>query len=340
MNLSDFNYNLPENLIAQNPAVERDSSRLMIYDRSTKKIIHTHFKNITEYLSKQDVLVLNNSKVMPARFNFYHNSKLFEILVLKKISESVFECMVNPGKKFKPGSEFKINNNLFCKVENISETGRILKFHYNDGTPVSDSDLFCCGSMPLPPYISNFTGDINRYQTVYSKISGSAAAHTAGLHFTESLLDSIKSIVCDVLEITLHIGPGTFQPIKNEDFTKHKMHSEHFRIDIDTYSKLKKYKSENKRIIAVGTTSVRVLETVFNNKSETSELSGETDIFIYPGYKFNFIDAMITNFHLPKSSLLMLIAAFAGHNEIMDLYQTAIKHKYKFYSFGDAMLIK
>ena len=339
MNLSDFNYNLPPELIAQNPVDCRDNSRLMLYNRTTKNIRHTNFKNITDFFSQKDVLVINNSKVMNARFRFPQNGKTFEILILKKLRDMTFDCMVNPGKKFKSGVEFKINENLFCKVNGISKAGRIIEF-YGKEKKISESELFSFGSTPLPPYISKFSGDFEKYQTVYSKISGSSAAPTAGLHFTDALLKSIKSMVCDIIEITLHIGPGTFQPVKSEDVISHKMHSEFYNVEPETFEKLKKYKSEKKRIIAVGTTSVRVLETIFAKPNPDSALSGETDIFIYPGYKFKFIDALITNFHLPKSSLLLLVSAFAGREDIMNLYNIAISEKYRFFSFGDAMFIE
>nr|HPG31160.1 tRNA preQ1(34) S-adenosylmethionine ribosyltransferase-isomerase QueA [bacterium] len=335
MNLSDFNYALPIELIAQNPEPNRDDSRLMIYNRTSKKIIHANFKNITDFLSKNDILVINNSKVMNARFRFPHDGKIFEILILKKLNDMTFDCMVNPGKKFKPGIEFKINEKLFCKVNGVSKAGRIIVFYGEKKYAISESELFSFGAAPLPPYIEHFSGDFEKYQTVYSKITGSSAAPTAGLHFTKNLLKSIKSIVSDIIEITLHIGPGTFQPIKTEDVISHKMHSEYYNVEQEAFEKLKKHKSENKRIIAVGTTSVRVLETIFCRPNPDSALTGETDIFIYPGYNFKFTDALITNFHLPKSSLLLLVSAFAGREDIMNLYDAAIKKKYRFFSFGD-----
>ncbi|MBR1868069.1 MAG: tRNA preQ1(34) S-adenosylmethionine ribosyltransferase-isomerase QueA [Clostridia bacterium] len=337
MKTSDFYYDLPEELIAQTPVEPRDSSRLLVYDRKTEKTEHRIFRDITEYLVKGDLLVINTTKVYPARLYAYtaHGGKV-EILLLKRIDLTDWEVLVKPGKKCREGVELTINEEL--KVEIISRTeegGRIVRFKF-DG--VFEDILSRAGEMPLPPYIREKLKDKDRYQTVYCKDEGSAAAPTAGLHFTNRLIDELKSKGVEFAEVDLHVGLGTFRPVKVDDLTEHKMHSEFFRIDEENAEKINRAKREGRRVIAVGTTSVRTLESAALPDGTVRATSGNTQIFIYPPYKFKVVDGLITNFHLPESTLIMLVAAFTSREKILSLYETAVERGYRFFSFGDACL--
>lgn len=335
---SDFYYDLPHELIAQHPLKDRASSRLLIVNRNSKDLEECHFYNIIDYLNEGDVLVVNNSRVIPARLFGHRKDKeeKIEILLLKR-EEDTWQCLVKPGKKAKVGSEIVFSDKLKCEVKSIDEEGnRYIKFHC-DG--IFEEILDELGNMPLPPYITEKLEDKERYQTVYSKIDGSAAAPTAGLHFTEDLLDRIKEKGIKVVPITLHVGLGTFRPVKVDDVEKHHMHSEFYMMDKETAKIINDAKENGKRIIAVGTTSMRTLETIGRN-GRVEETSGWTDIFIYPGFEFKIVDALITNFHLPESTLMMLVSAFASKDIIFNAYEYAIKNKFRFFSFGDAMFIK
>ena len=337
MKTSDFYYDLPEELIAQTPVEPRDSSRLLVYDRKTGKTEHRIFRDIVEYLHKGDLLVVNTTKVYPARLYAYtsHGGKV-EILLLKRIDLTDWEVLVKPGKKCKEGVELVINDEL--KVEIISRTeegGRIVRFKF-DG--VFEDILSRVGEMPLPPYIREKLKDKDRYQTVYCKKEGSAAAPTAGLHFTNRLIDELKAEGVEFAEVDLHVGLGTFRPVKVDEVTEHKMHSEYFCIDEENAEKINKAKKEGRRVIAVGTTSVRTLESAALPDGTVRATSGNTQIFIYPPYKFKVVDGLITNFHLPESTLIMLVAAFTSREKILSLYETAVKERYRFFSFGDACL--
>lgn len=340
MNLSDFSFTLPEDLIAQEPLEERSDSRLMILNRKTKTVDHKIFKDIIDYLEEGDCLVLNNTRVIPARLigeKLDTKSKM-EFLLLKRLPNDCWEVMVKPGKKAKVGSQFVFGNGLIkATVEEIIEDGnRIVSFEYEG---IFEEVLDRLGEMPLPPYITKKLTDKERYQTVYSKHEGSAAAPTAGLHFTPELMNNIEQKGIKIAYVTLHVGLGTFRPVKVDNVKEHKMHSEYFWIDYDQAEIINHAKKNGKRIIAVGTTSSRVLESVGNEEGLVQETKGDTDIFIYPGYKFKVVDALITNFHLPESTLMMLISAFADRTFVLNAYQEAIDHKYRFFSFGDAMLI-
>ncbi len=338
MNISDFDYILPDDLIAQTPADKRDKCRLLIYDREKDERLHTVFGDIINHFTNDDVLILNNSKVIPCRILFDNQKK--ELMLIRKLGQGKYDCMIRPGRKFKIGLMFRINDKLKGIVTHQSDTGRVITFFDENDCPADDRLLYEAGDIPLPPYITNYSGDKKYYQTVYSKIEGSTAAPTAGLHFTDELLNRIKNKICDIMELTLHIGPGTFQPIKCENIIEHQMHSEYYNINENDYAEIIKYKNAGKRIIAVGTTVVRTLETVFSNSSNIPKLSGETDIFIFPGHHFKCVDAMITNFHLPRSSLLVMLSAFTGREKILSLYEEAVSLNYRFFSFGDAMFIK
>jgi len=338
MNLSAFDYNLPENLIAQFPSEKRDFCKLLYVSRKSSQFIDTFFFNISDFLKSGDTLVLNNSRVIPARIRFNTEAAGCEIFIVRKISNSEFECLVRPGKKFKKNYEIKINQNITCRINEITEIGRILSFNSKNTEESIEKQLYAIGEIPLPPYITEFSGDKNLYQTVYSKFEGSTAAPTAGLHFTDQLLIELKNKGINIFEITLHVGPGTFQPVKTEKIEEHKLHSEYFSINEKVYEEILARKKNGGRIIAVGTTTCRTLETVFADLKKP-KLSGFSSLFIYPDYDFKIVDAVITNFHLPKSSLLMLTAAFAGYEKIMSAYVHAIKNDYRFFSFGDAMII-
>lgn len=341
MKTEDFDYYLPENLIAQTPLIKRDNSKLMVLDRKTGEIKHDIFYNIINYLNPGDTLVLNDTKVMPARIigQKIDTSAVIELLLLKNINGDNWECLVKPAKRVKEGTIISFGSGkLKAKCIKVGEEGiREFTFLYNG---IFYEILDELGSMPLPPYIKEKLTDKNRYQTVYAKNIGSAAAPTAGLHFTKELLSTIKAKGIQICYITLHVGLGTFRPVNVEDVTTHKMHSEFYSMSKDVADALNKVKKENKRIIAVGTTSTRTLETIMTKYGTFKETSGWTDIFIYPGYTFKAIDAQITNFHLPKSTLIMLVSAFATKEIILKAYEEAVKNKYRFFSFGDAMLIK
>ena len=340
MRTDDFDYYLPKELIAQTPLKERDHSRLLIMDRKTGELTHERFDNIINYLNKGDVLVVNNTKVLPARLigNKVDTDAVIEVLMLKDLGNDTWECLSKPAKRVKVGTVIKFSDELSCECTSIGEDGiRHFKFIYN-GIFLEILDRL--GEMPLPPYIHEKLKEKDRYNTVYAKELGSAAAPTAGLHFTNELLDKIKEKGIKIEYITLHVGLGTFRPVEVEDVTKHKMHSEFYEMSKETADVLNKAKKENRRIIAVGTTTTRTLETIMNLYNEFKECSGWTDIFIYPGYEFKAIDSLITNFHLPKSTLVMLVSAFSSKENILNAYEEAVKEKYRFFSFGDAMFIK
>lgn len=335
---SDFYYDLPPEQIAQTPAEPRDSSRLFVYDRATDKVEHRIFRDITDYLKAGDVLVINNTKVLPARLYAHtEHGGLIEILLLKRLERDKWEVLAKPGRKCAVGKSFKIGDKLSFTVEGITDSGeRIINFSY-DG--VFENILEEVGSMPLPPYIKEKLKDKDRYQTVYAKTDGSAAAPTAGLHFTPELLEKIRSMGVEIVEVLLHVGLGTFRPVKEDIITDHKMHGEYYEVSEQAAAALNRAKAEGKRIIAVGTTSVRTLESATGEDGVVRAGSGETYIFIYPPYKFKCVDALITNFHLPESTLIMLVAALVGREKILSLYKTAVDEGYRFFSFGDAMMI-
>ena len=340
MKTDDFDYYLPEELIAQTPLTKRDSSRLLVLDKETGEIEHKHFTDIIDYLHAGDVLVLNDTKVMPARLygTKVDTNAAIEVLMLKENESDIWTCLTRPAKRIKVGTIIKFSDKLSAECIDIGDDGiRNLKFIYNG---IFYEILDELGEMPLPPYIHEKLKDKERYQTIYAKNIGSAAAPTAGLHFTEELLEKIKQKGVLVEYITLHVGLGTFRPVNVEDVTKHKMHSEYYEMNKNTARILNQAKKENRRIISVGTTSTRTLETIINLYGEFRECHGWTDIFIYPGYTFKGITSLITNFHLPKSTLLMLVSALAGKDKIMNAYNEAVKEKYRFFSFGDAMFIK
>ncbi len=338
MKTSDFSYDLPSELIAQHPAQKRDQSRLMLLNKKTGEINHKKFYNIIDYLNNGDVLVLNDTRVMPARI-FGHRpekNESIEILLLNHKGDT-WETLAKPGKKLKIGTEIIFSDELKAEVVDISEDGsRFLKFIYSG---IFEEILDRLGEMPLPPYIQEKLEDKERYQTVYSKEIGSAAAPTAGLHFTKELLQKIEEKGIEICFITLHVGLGTFRPVKVEDVTKHKMHSEFYIIRDDIAQKINKAKDEGRRIVAVGTTSIRTLESAADDKGYVKAKSGWTDIFIYPPYKFKCVDALITNFHLPESTLIMLVSSLSTREIILNAYNVAVKEKYRFFSFGDAMFI-
>lgn len=341
MKTSDFDYNLPEHLIAQTPLKERSSSRLLVMDRFTGEIEHTKFASILDYLQRGDVLVLNDTKVIPARLigSKMETNATIELLLLKEIGEDTWECLSRPFKRLHVGTKIEFGNSLLVAevIELKTEGMVIVKFSY-EGIFLEILDKL--GSMPLPPYIHEKLNDKDRYQTVYAKNIGSAAAPTAGLHFTNELLNEIEKKGVIITRVTLHVGLGTFRPIEVEDVTNHKMHSEFYKMEQDTANILNQAKKEGKRIIAVGTTSTRTLETIIQKYGEFKECEGNTEIFIYPGYEFKAIDGLITNFHLPKSTLLMLVSAFSKKEYILKAYEEAVKCEYRFFSFGDAMFIK
>lgn len=337
---SEFDYYLPKELIAQEPVEPRDSSRLMVVNRATKTLEHRIFREIVDYFHPGDVLVINNTKVMPARLYGVKadTGARIEVLLLHRLGTHRYEALVKPGKKVKLGTTIVFGDGELVAraVDYTPHGGRILELEYEG---VLEELLDKLGKVPLPPYITKELKDPERYQTVYGKHPGSAAAPTAGLHFTERLLEEIELLGVEIVEVLLHVGLGTFRPVVAERVEEHQMHSEYFRIDEDAAARLNKAREAGKRIFAVGTTSVRVLETVARETGEIVPQSGWTDIFIYPGYKFKAVDCLITNFHLPKSTLLMLVCAFAGSDLIKHAYEEAIKSRYRFFSFGDAMLI-
>ena len=340
MNLKEFDYELPPELIAQTPLKDRTASRLLVLHKETGKVEHKSFKNLKEYLKKGDVMVFNNTKVIPARLYGIkkETGAAVEFLLLKRINMTDWEVILKPGKKAKPGAGFVFGNGeLECEIlETTDDGGRIIRFKF-DG--VFEAILDKLGEMPLPPYIREKLEDKGRYQTVYAKFDGSAAAPTAGLHFTKEYLEEIKELGVEEAFVTLHVGLGTFRPVKCDNILEHKMHTEHFFINNETCEKINNARKNGGRVIAVGTTSVRVLETVAGENGLVSPCEGDTDIFIYPGYKFKAIDALVTNFHLPQSTLVMLVSALAGRENILNAYSEAIKEKYRFFSFGDCMCI-
>lgn len=340
MKVKDFDYYLPEELIAQTPIEKRDESRLMVLDKKAKTIEHRHFKNILEYLEPGDVLVRNNTKVIPARlYGQKETGAKVEFLLLNNIEKDIWECIVRPGNKLHIGTKVIFGNGLLVAeiLDTMPGGTRKVEFHY-DG--IFNEILDKIGLMPLPPYIHESLKEKERYQTVYAKYEGSAAAPTAGLHFTPELLEEIQKKGVEIANVTLHVGIGTFRPVKEETVEEHEMHSEHFYIKQEDAEKINKAKKEGHRVIAVGTTSCRVLESIADENGYVEETEGDTQIFIYPGYKFKCLDALITNFHLPQSTLLMLVSALAGKDYIMESYNEAVKEKYRFFSFGDAMFIK
>ena len=339
MKVSDFYYDLPEELIAQTPIIKRDMSRLMVLDRKNKKIENKVFKDIIEYLKPGDCLVINNTKVIPARlYGKKDTGANVEFLLLKRIEKDIWEVMVRPGRKLMQGAEVVFGNGILkAKILEVLDNGnRKVEFYYEG---IFNEILDQIGIMPLPPYIHEKLKEKCRYQTVYAKYEGSAAAPTAGLHFTEELLEAIKEKGIEIANVTLHVGIGTFRPVKVETIEEHEMHSEHFYIKPEEAEKINKAKQNGNRVIAVGTTSCRVLESVADESGLIKPIEKDTSIFIYPGYKFKCIDALITNFHLPESTLIMLVSALAEKEFVMNAYKEAVKEKYRFFSFGDAMII-
>lgn len=339
MRTDDFDYYLPERLIAQTPVEPRDSSRLLVYDRQEKSIEHTVFSNIKKFLKKGDVLVRNNTKVLPARFYAYTpNGAKVEILLLKRFSLTDWEVLVKPGKKAKPGAKLIVNEQLSLEVlSTIEQTGsRLVRFAF-DG--VFEEIIDKIGEMPLPPYITEKLQDKDRYQTVYAKEQGSSAAPTAGLHFTPALIKELEDMGVEIVDVLLHVGLGTFRPVKVDDVANHHMHSEYFEVSSESAEKINQAKAQGRRVIAVGTTSVRTLESATDENGIVQAVKGETQIFIYPPYKFKCVDGLITNFHLPKSTLLMLVSSLCSKEEILQLYKNAVEKEYRFFSFGDAMFI-
>lgn len=339
MKTSDFFYDLPEELIAQTPVEPRNSSRLMVLSRDSGAVEHKHFYNLPEFLKPGDCLVLNDTRVLPARMYGVREDTgaVVEFVLLRQHGNMLWECLAGPGKKAKEGYKFKFSDKLSATVTEVMPDGnQMIEFR-------CDGDFFTVldevGQMPLPPYIKEKLKDKERYQTVYSKEAGSAAAPTAGLHFTKEMLESIKKSGVNIAYVTLHVGLGTFRPVKVEDVTKHKMHTEHFYIPGEAADIINETKKNGGRVICVGTTSCRTVESCAARYGEIRSCSGDTDIFIYPGFEFKCMDGLVTNFHLPESTLIMLVSAFAGYDNVMNAYNTAVKEKYRFFSFGDAMLI-
>lgn len=340
MDLKDFNYDLPEELIAQDPLEDRSSSRLMVLHKDTGRIEHKIFRDIIDYLNPGDCLVINDTKVIPARLMGIKEDTgaAIEVLLLKRNADDVWECLVKPGKKARTGARIVFGEGLLIGeiVDVIEDGNRMIKFHYEG---IFEEILDKLGQMPLPPYITHKLQDKNRYQTVYARNEGSAAAPTAGLHFTKELLEKIKEKGVNVVSITLHVGLGTFRPVKVDKIEEHHMHTETFNISKEAADTINRARAAGGRVIAVGTTSCRTLESAATDDGTIPVRSGDTDIFIYPGYKFKAIDCLITNFHLPESTLIMLVSALAGRDNIMNAYETAVKERYRFFSFGDAMFI-
>ena len=340
MDLKDFNYDLPEELIAQDPLEDRSSSRLMVLHKDTGRIEHKIFRDIIDYLNPGDCLVINDTKVIPARLMGIKEDTgaAIEVLLLKRNADDVWECLVKPGKKARTGARIVFGEGLLVGelVDVIEDGNRMIKFHYEG---IFEEILDKLGQMPLPPYITHKLQDKNRYQTVYARNEGSAAAPTAGLHFTKELLEKIKEKGVNVVSITLHVGLGTFRPVKVDKIEEHHMHTETFNISKEAADTINRTRAAGGRVIAVGTTSCRTLESAAADDGTIPARSGDTDIFIYPGYKFKAIDCLITNFHLPESTLIMLVSALAGRDNIMNAYETAVKERYRFFSFGDAMFI-
>ncbi len=340
MKVTDFDYDLPEELIAQDPLEKRSNSRLMVLDKNTGEISHQHFYDIKNYLKAGDCLVINNTRVIPARLYGARvgSGGKVEILLLKRKSDNVWECLVKPGKKARPGMEISFGDGLLLGkiIDIVDEGNRLIEFSYEG---IFEEILDKLGEMPLPPYITHRLEDRDRYQTVYAKYDGSAAAPTAGLHFTPELLSEIKDMGVKVAEVTLHVGLGTFRPVKEEEVLDHHMHSEYYEITQEACDIINETKAHGGRVISVGTTSTRTLESAAVAGQPLVPKSGWTEIFIYPGYEFKVIDGLITNFHLPQSTLIMLVSALAGREHVLHAYEVAVKERYRFFSFGDAMLI-
>lgn len=341
MKTSDFYYDLPQELIAQDPLEDRSASRLMVLDKKTGKIQHHIFKEIVNYLNPGDCMVINDTKVIPARL---YGAKVgtdakIEVLLLKRKENNIWETLVKPGKKAKIGTKISFGEGLLIGevVDIVEEGNRLIQFTYEG---IFEEILDKLGQMPLPPYITHQLKDKNRYQTVYAKYDGSAAAPTAGLHFTKELLEKVKEMGVDIAEVTLHVGLGTFRPVKVDNVLDHHMHSEFYMVSAEAAEKVNRTKANGGRVISVGTTSTRTLESAADENGILHETSGWTEIFIYPGYKFKVIDGLITNFHLPQSTLVMLVSALAGREHVLHAYEIAVKEKYRFFSFGDAMLIQ
>ena len=340
MDVKDFDYDLPEELIAQDPLEDRSSSRLMVLDKKTGEVSHHVFKEIVKYLRPGDCLVLNNTKVIPARLFGVKEGTMakIEILLLKRRQNDVWETLVKPGKKAKPGTKIIFGDGLLTGevIDVVDDGNRLIQFSYEG---IFEEILDKLGQMPLPPYITHQLKDKNRYQTVYAKYDGSAAAPTAGLHFTKELLQQVKDKGVDIAEVTLHVGLGTFRPVKVDNVLDHHMHSEFYMVSQEAADKINNAKKNGGRIISVGTTSTRTLEAASDENGMLKEGSGWTDIFIYPGYSFKVIDCLITNFHLPQSTLVMLVSALAGREHVLNAYKEAVDERYRFFSFGDAMFI-
>lgn len=341
MKTSDFYYDLPEELIAQTPVEPRDSSRMLVLNRDNGSITHKHFYDIVDYLNEGDTLIVNDSRVLPARI---FGTKIptganVEFLLLKQVKEKVWETLVKPGRKARTGDSFSFGDGIMegTITDVLDDGNRIIEFECENNFYETLDKI---GQMPLPPYIHEKLTDKERYQTVYSNELGSAAAPTAGLHFTEELLQKIKDKGINIGYVTLHVGLGTFRPVKVDDVTTHKMHSEHYEVPKETAELIRKTKENGKRVIAVGTTSCRTLESVAEKYGEVIACDGWTEIFIYPGFEFKVLDGLITNFHLPESTLIMLVSAFAGYEKVMKVYEEAVKEKYRFFSFGDSMFIE
>lgn len=341
MKTSDFYYDLPKSLIAQTPALDRSSSRLLIYNRITKEYTDSVFYNIIDHLSPGDVLVRNITRVIPARIHGENvaTGGRMEFLLLARKSENDWECLCRPAKRAKVGNRYTVSPHFSCEIIQDAEMdgGKLVRMHY---TGIFEEVLEACGEVPLPPYITSREADKERYQTVYAKENGSAAAPTAGLHFTTDLLDKIRNKGVTIADVLLHVGLGTFRPVSEENAEDHVMHSEYYSVSSETASIINDCKAKGGRIVCVGTTSVRTIETVADNNGLIHPGTGFTSIYIYPGYKFKAVDALITNFHLPESTLLMLVSALCGREEILSLYKHAVDEKYRFFSFGDAMLIE
>lgn len=339
MKTSEFYYDLPEELIAQHPADKRDASRLL-HAMPNGEVEDLTFRDILKFIRPEDVLVINNTKVLPARIYGHRPGKdeHIEVLLVKEIEKNLWQCMVRPGKKLKVGGTVEFGEGLSGEVEAVTEDGlRHIRFDYEG---VFIEILERLGEMPLPPYIHEKLKDKNRYQTVYAKYEGSAAAPTAGLHFTEELLSEIRAQGTEIAEITLHVGLGTFRPVKTDEIEAHEMHSEYYKIDVEAADAINRAKEKGGRVIAVGTTSIRTLESCMQKNGRICPDTDNTHIFIYPGYEFKIIDAIVTNFHLPESTLIMLVSAFYGKDAILRAYEHAVKERYRFFSFGDAMFIE
>lgn len=341
MKRQDFYFDLPQELIAQDPLEDRSGSRLLVLDKESGDVSHHTFREIVDYLEPGDCLVLNDTKVIPARLigSKIGTDAKIEILLLKRKENDIWETLVKPGKKAKPGTKISFGDGLLVGevVDIVEEGNRLVKFHYEG---IFEEILDQLGQMPLPPYITHQLEDKNRYQTVYAKHSGSAAAPTAGLHFTPELLEKIEKKGIDIAKVTLHVGLGTFRPVKVDDILEHHMHSEFYRIEQSEADKINRAKETGHRVICVGTTSCRTIESAADENGKLRECSGWTEIFIYPGYQFKVLDCLLTNFHLPESTLIMLVSALAGREHVLAAYEEAVKERYRFFSFGDAMFIQ